>query len=75
VKKPSGITVAALIENTEGEILMLSHKKHRDVWNLPGGKVENGEPPRNTLLREVKEELGVDIEIIELIGFREKYWK
>lgn len=73
--KQSGITVAALIKNEEGKVLMLQHKKHKDIWNLPGGKVEDGDAPRDTLQRELKEELGIDIVIIGLIGFREKYWE
>jgi len=32
-------------------------------WELPGGKVEPGEQPRDALLREIREELGVEIEL------------
>jgi 8-oxo-dGTP diphosphatase len=32
-------------------------------WELPGGKVEPGEQPQDALLREVREELGVEIEL------------
>ena len=31
------------------------------LWDLPGGKVEDGEEPMQTLLREVKEEAGLDV--------------
>jgi len=32
-------------------------------WELPGGKVEPGEQPQDALLREIREELGVDVEL------------
>jgi len=70
----SFIIVNCYIENSERDVLMVNLKK-TGKWGLPGGKVEPGENPRNALLREVKEELGIDIEIEKLIGFREYFWE
>ena len=61
-KKIKHFTASALIVNKD-KVLLVHHKK-LDVWLYPGGHIENDENPDETLLREVKEETGLDIEII-----------
>lgn len=72
--KYTGFITNAYIENNEGKILMVKLKKI-GKWGLPGGKVEPGELPRQALKREFVEELGVEVEIKRLVGFREYYWE
>jgi len=49
-----------VIIEKEGTVLIVCHPKS-DIWELPGGRLNKGELPQDGLVREVKEELGVDI--------------
>ena len=57
------VVAAALVR--PGEVLLCHRSPTRawypDVWDLPGGHVEDGESPQDALRRELSEELGVDI--------------
>ncbi|TCU43205.1 ADP-ribose pyrophosphatase YjhB (NUDIX family) [Curtobacterium sp. PhB146] len=48
--------------------LLLARQRDSGRWSLIGGGIEPGEDPSTALLREVREELGVDIDIIRIIG-------
>jgi len=65
-----GVGVGAVIINQKYEILLLLRKKSPEAnfWSIPGGTVEMFETIEDTLIREIKEELGVDIQIIKLLG-------
>ena len=60
--------VAAVIEN-EGKILATQrgYGEFEGLWEFPGGKVEPGESSAGALAREIREELGVEIEVGEYI--------
>lgn len=57
----------AIIFDEHGRVL-LCHRRDFDAWNLPGGGVESGELPTEAVIREVKEETGLDINVERLIG-------
>ena len=62
------LVVAALIERG-GEVLVARRKQEGEragLWEFPGGKVEPGEGERAALARELREELGVRVQVGEL---------
>jgi mutator protein MutT len=56
-----------LIFNEKKEIL-LCHRTDKDMWNFPGGGVESGETPEEAAIREVREEIGVEVELYKFLG-------
>ncbi|MDB9998510.1 8-oxo-dGTP diphosphatase MutT [Alphaproteobacteria bacterium] len=55
-------SIAIIDANDQILIAKRPNKKHLSgFWEFPGGKVEKGESPENALVREVKEELNIDI--------------
>lgn len=61
--------VAALIFDAAGRVLatQCAPHKHGGGWEFPGGKLEAGEAPREAVVREISEELGVRVEVGELL--------
>jgi len=57
----------AIIFDEHGSVL-LCHRRDFDAWNLPGGGIENGELPTEAVMREVKEETGLEVEVKQLVG-------
>ncbi|MGC9393649.1 MAG: NUDIX hydrolase [Anaerolineae bacterium] len=57
----------AVIFDDAGRVL-LCHRRDIDMWNLPGGGMESGELPTDAVIREVKEETGLDVAIERLVG-------
>lgn len=63
--------VAFIVRN--GKIL-LQKRKNDKVWTLIGGKIKIGEHGRDSLKREIKEEIGVDVEVGKLINVAEYFF-
>ena len=57
--------VALALTDSDGRLLLQQRpagKHHAGLWEFPGGKVESGEKPRIALVREIREELGLEID-------------
>lgn len=64
-----GVGCGAVILNDKEEILLQQRNKapEKGYWSIPGGKVEMFETLGQAIIREVKEETSVEVEIIELL--------
>ena len=57
---------AAVIQRPDGEFLLAKRpagKPYAGWWEFPGGKIEAGETPYHALVRELHEELGIDVDV------------
>ena len=64
-------TVGALIVNDKGEILLVRSYKWGRKYTVPGGHVELGERLETAIKREVKEEVGLEVEPVKLLSVQE----
>jgi 8-oxo-dGTP diphosphatase len=70
LKKYTGKTSTAIIPYTDNKILLIKRNTHPFVgfWALPGGRMDPGETIEQTVVREVKEETGLDVKIVRIVG-------
>lgn len=68
MKKQIEIVVAVIKENHRILALQKGYGTFKGLWEFPGGKIEANETKEEALIREIKEELDVEIEVGEHIG-------
>ncbi|MDC3953628.1 (deoxy)nucleoside triphosphate pyrophosphohydrolase [Polyangium jinanense] len=64
LRPPVLVSAAVLVE--EGRVLLTQRKRGTHLagaWEFPGGKVEPGEDPRAALVRELREEIGMEVSV------------
>jgi 8-oxo-dGTP diphosphatase len=65
------VTAGAVIFNDAGQVLLLKHRfRAGSGWGLPGGFLEAGEQPLAALKRELREEIGMEVESAEIFTVR-----
>lgn len=60
----SVLVAAVALVDTDGRVLLSQRPEGKPLaglWEFPGGKVETGERPEAALIRELKEEIGIDV--------------
>lgn len=65
------VTAGAVIIDARGYVLLLKHRFRPGAgWGMPGGFMENGEQPDEALRRELREEIGLEVESLKLLATR-----
>ena len=70
MKKYTGKTSTAIVTYTDNKILLIKRNTipFKGYWALPGGRMDPGERVEQTIVREVKEETGLDVTIVRKVG-------
>jgi len=62
--------VGAVVHDAAGRLLLIQrgHDPHAGRWTLPGGRVEPGETREQAVVREIREEAGLDVRVGAVVG-------
>jgi mutator protein MutT len=68
------VSAGAIIKNENGDVLMIDRKIEPFGWACPAGHVDSGETPAKAMVREVKEEMGLNVVEYELLHHEFVAW-
>jgi 8-oxo-dGTP diphosphatase len=60
--------VAAVVTDGTGRVLLCQQSQGHRRWGLPGGRIRPAESPVDAAIRDIREETGMETEIIDLVG-------
>ena len=68
--------MGAIIKDPRGRLLLIKrgHAPQAGRWSLPGGRVEPGESDQQAVIREIREETGLEVQCDQLVGSVERRW-
>ncbi len=61
------VVAAIIIENGKVFATQRGYGEFKDGWEFPGGKIEADETPEEAIVREIKEELDTEVEVVKLL--------
>ena len=60
--------VSAVIEDSAGRVLLCQQRQGHRLWGLPGGRMRVGESPVTAVIRDIREETGIESDLIDIVG-------
>lgn len=60
--------VAAVITDPAGRVLLCQQSQGHRLWGLPGGRIRHDESPVHAAIRDIREETGMEIDVVDLVG-------
>lgn len=63
--------IVGVVVDESGRVMLLNHVYRKEVpWGLPSGWVRGGEQPQAAIIREIREETGLDVEVLSVLDVR-----
>ena len=65
---PLTSAVAAVVTDAAGRVLLCQQSQGHRLWALPGGKIRDAESPVHAVIRDIREETGMEVKVVDLVG-------
>jgi ADP-ribose pyrophosphatase YjhB (NUDIX family) len=66
------VEVRGMLFNEKNEILMVEEKLDKGKWSIPGGWADIGFSPKEMIIKEMKEETGLDVKVVKVLAILDK---